>query len=130
MAADDGVATGAKKRGAKAAEGVTSTARKAGRTAKKTAGKTTGTARAVRAAKAGRVDEAKEIVDEAGLDEGVAAKAVEKAEDRHYQVEVNKRALSVNALTKTLNERWENGWALAHILEQRGNTVLVFERRQ
>lgn len=130
MATDDGVAAGAKKRAAKAAEGVTSTARKAGRTAKKAAGKTTGTARAVRAARAGRVDEAREIVEDVGLDEGVAAKAVVEAEERHYQVEVNKRAVSVNGLTKALNERWENGWALAHILEQRGNTVLVFEKRQ
>ncbi len=130
MAADDGVAAGAKKRAAKAAEDVTSTARKAGRTAKKAAGKTTGTARAVRAARAGRVDEARDIVEEVGIDEGVAAKAVEAAEERHYQVEVNKRALSVNGLTKTLNDRWENGWSLAHILEQRGNTVLVFEKRQ
>ena len=130
MAADDGVAAGAKKRASKAAKEVTTTARKAGRTAKKAAGRTTGTARAVRAARAGRVEEARQVVEEAGLDEGVAAKAVETAEERHYQVEVNKRGLSVTALTKTLNERWENGWALAHILEQRGNTVLVFEKRQ
>jgi hypothetical protein len=47
----------------------------------------------------------------------------------HYQVEVNKRGLSVKSLTKTLNARWENGWRLAHMLEQRGNTVLVFEKR-
>lgn len=130
MAADDGVAAGTKKRASKAAKEVTTTARKAGRTAKKAAGRTTGTARAVRAARAGRVEEARQVVEEAGLDEGVAAKAVETAEERHYQVEVNKRGLSVTALTKTLNERWENGWALAHILEQRGNTVLVFEKRQ
>src|SRR5215210_1329958 len=129
MAAKDGVAAGAKKRAAKAAEGVGKKARKAGQTAKKAAGKTTGTARAVRAAKAGRIDEAREIVDDVGLDDGVATKAVEAAEERHYQVEVNKRALSVAGLTKTLNERWDNGWALAHILEQRGNTVLVFEKR-
>ena len=42
---------------------------------------------------------------------------------------VNKRGLSVAALTKTLNERWENGWQLAHAFEQRGNTVLVFAKR-
>ena len=130
MAADDGVAAGAKKQAARAAESVTTTARKARKTVKKAAGRTTGTARAVRAAKAGRVDEAREIVDEAGIDEGIASKAVEKVEDQHYQVEVNKRALSVNGLTKALNERWDNGWALAHNLEQRGNTVLVFEKRQ
>ena len=129
MAADDGVATAAKKKAGKAVEGAASTARKAGKTATSAAEKTAGTARAVRAAKAGRVDEAREIVEEVGLEDGLAAKAVAKAEDRHYQVEVNKRALSANGLTKALNERWESGWKLAHVLEQRGNTVLVFEKR-
>ena len=59
----------------------------------------------------------------------MATNAIEEAEGLHYQVEVNKRALSVSALTKTLNDRWANGWRLAHMLEQRGNTVLVFEKR-
>ena len=58
-----------------------------------------------------------------------AAKAVTKDEPLHYDAVVNKRGLSVAALTKTLNGRWEDGWRLAHVLEQRGNTVLVFERR-
>jgi|GEM_PF-3660067 len=33
------------------------------------------------------------------------------------------------ALTKVLNQRWDTGWRLAHLIEQRGNTVLVFEKR-
>ncbi len=57
------------------------------------------------------------------------AGAIARADALHYDVEVNKRGLSTKALTKTLNERWENGWRLAHVLEQRGNTVLVFEKR-
>lgn len=60
---------------------------------------------------------------------GAAAKAVTSEEPLHYEAVVNKRGLSVAALTKTLNGRWEDGWRLAHVLEQRGNTVLVFERR-
>lgn len=58
-----------------------------------------------------------------------AAAAVARTEPLHYDVEVNKRGLSVKALTRTLNERWEDGWRLAHLVEQRGNTVLVFEKR-
>ena len=74
------------------------------------------------------VEEAREIATDAGPD-GAAADAIAAVDAMQYQVEVNKRGLSVTALTKTLNERWENGWRLAHILEQRGNTVLVFEKR-
>ena len=64
-----------------------------------------------------------------GTAKATAAGAIAKGEPLHYDVEVNKRGLSTKALTKTLNERWENGWRLAHVLEQRGNTVLVFEKR-
>lgn len=88
-----------------------------------------GGARATRAAKAGMVEDARQVAAEAGA-QSAAAEAIAEAEAMHYQVEVNKRGLSVKALTKTLNARWENGWRLAHMLEQRGNTVLVFEKRQ
>ncbi|MDP9388737.1 MAG: hypothetical protein M3Q48_12690 [Actinomycetota bacterium] len=71
----------------------------------------------------------KDIAAEGELGQGVANRAIAEVEALHYQVEVNKRGLSVTALTKTLNDRWENGWRLAHMLEQRGNTVLVFEKR-
>lgn len=84
--------------------------------------------RATRAAKAGLVEDARELARDAGPD-SAAAEAVAAVDTMQYQVEVNKRSLSVKALTKTLNGRWENGWRLAHILEQRGNTVLVFEKR-
>ena len=75
---------------------------KAAATVKRSAKKVTGTERATKAA---------------------------RAEALHHEVEVNKRGLSVKSLTRTLNERWDNGWRLAHLLEQRGNTVLVFEKR-
>ena len=106
------------------------TAAKAGGTAKGTAAKVRGTAKAVRAARAGKVDEARQAVEDAALDEeGLAAKAVAQAEEMHYQVVVNKRGFNAGNLSKALNERWYSGWRLAHILEQRGNTVLVFEKR-
>lgn len=102
---------------------------KATTTVKRSAKKATGTAKATTAAKGGRVVDARKAATEAELGDGVAAAAIAKAEALHYDVEVNKRGLSVRALTKSLNERWDNGWRLAHLLEQRGNTVLVFEKR-
>ena len=132
MAAGDGArqtAETAKASTRKATKAVKSTAGKATKTAKETARKAAATAKATRAARSGRVVEAKDIAAEADLEEGVATRAIEGADDLHYQVVVNKRGLSTNALTKTLNERRDNGWRLAHVLEQRGNTVLVFEQR-
>ncbi|HET9444265.1 MAG TPA: hypothetical protein VFO65_13125 [Acidimicrobiales bacterium] len=111
-------ATAKAAKAAEAAEAVAKPARKAA-----------GTVRATRAARSGRAEEAKAIAADADLGDGVAGRAIAESESLHYQVEVNKRALSVNGLTKTLNDRWDNGWRLAHIIEQRGNTVLVFERR-
>jgi hypothetical protein len=108
-----------------------STATQAGSAVKDTAGKARSTAKAVRAARAGKVDEARQAVEEADLDsEGMAAKAVAEAEEMHYQVVVNKRGFNARSLSKALNERWDSGWRLGHILEQRGNTVLVFEKRE
>ena len=46
-----------------------------------------------------------------------------------YLVEVNKNDLNVRAMTAHLNSKWKDGWRLAHVFEQNGNTVTVFERR-
>ena len=124
----------AKESAAKAADSVGKVATSAKSTTAEAAGKVKGStkravagARATKKAKAGMVEDAKQIAGQAGA--AAAADAISEADAMHYQVEVNKRGLSVTALTKTLNDRWDNGWRLAHILEQRGNTVLVFEKR-
>ncbi len=96
--------------------------------AKRSTKKAVGGVRATRKAKAGMVEDARQIARESGA-QAAARDAIAEAEAMHYQVEVNKRGLSVTALTKALNERWANGWRLAHVFEQRGNTVLVFEKR-
>ena len=114
---------------AKAATKTKAAPAKAAKAAKQSATRAAGTVRAAKAAKQGRVRDAAAIAAEVGLDDGVAAKAIAEAEALHYDVEVNKRGLSVSALTKTLNARWENGWRVLHIFEQRGNTVVVFEKR-
>ncbi|HEV3400407.1 MAG TPA: hypothetical protein VG078_01180 [Acidimicrobiales bacterium] len=96
--------------------------------ARKTTRRAVGGVRATRAAKAGMIEDARQVAEDTGA-ESAAAEAIAEAAMLHYQVEVNKRGLSVAALTKVLNARWDNGWRLAHMIEQRGNTVLVFERR-
>lgn len=35
----------------------------------------------------------------------------------------------MQVLTNQLNHRWDQGWRLAHIYEQAGNTCMIFERR-
>jgi hypothetical protein len=49
--------------------------------------------------------------------------------DNQYCVEVNKNDLNVGRMASQLNSKWRDGWRLAHVLEQKGNTVMVFERR-
>ncbi len=125
-------ASGAVKKSARrAAATVQESADKAAATTKGRARKAAATVRARRAARSGLVEDARQIAEQADLDDkGAAAHAIEKVEAQHYDVVVNKRGLSVKALTTTLNERWENGWSLAHVFEQRGNTVLVFQKRE
>ncbi len=128
MAATDAApkaARTAKDSASRAAMRTKATTGKAAKAAKDSATKAAATVRAARAAREGRVKEARAIATEADLDD----KAIAELENLHYQVEVNKRGLSVSSLTATLNQRWDNGWRLAHMLEQRGNTVLVFEKR-
>lgn len=111
---------------ASSAKAVTS---KAATKVRKSTKKAVASTRATRAAKAGMVEDARQIAAAADAEDAVA-EAISEAEEMHYQAEVNKRGLSVTALTKTLNARWANGWRLAHVLEQRGNTVMIYEKRQ
>ena len=48
--------------------------------------------------------------------------------DDHYEAEVNRGDLNMRSFSDTLNDRWRDGWRLAHIFEQGGNTVMVWER--
>lgn len=45
-----------------------------------------------------------------------------------FDVVVNKNSLSVKMLGPALAKRLQDGWTLAHIFEQDGNTVMVFQR--
>lgn len=45
----------------------------------------------------------------------------------HYDTEVNKGAVNMTVLKGRLAVRYREGYRLAHVLEQGGNTVMVFE---
>jgi hypothetical protein len=42
---------------------------------------------------------------------------------------VNEGGINMMLFGRQLNSRWEQGWRLAHVFEQAGNTVIVWERR-
>lgn len=46
----------------------------------------------------------------------------------HFEAEVNKGSINMNAFTNSLNARFENGYRPLHIIEQNGNTMVVWER--
>lgn len=45
----------------------------------------------------------------------------------HYDTEVNKGSINMAAWKQSLNRRYQQGYRLAHVYSQDGNTVLVFE---
>ena len=46
----------------------------------------------------------------------------------HYEATVNKGDINMRGLTDEMNDRFENGWRLAHVVEQSGNTLFIWER--
>lgn len=47
----------------------------------------------------------------------------------HYVTEVNKGSINMGRWQAKLNEMYSKGYKLAHVVEQDGNTVQVFEHR-
>jgi hypothetical protein len=45
-----------------------------------------------------------------------------------YQTEVNKGSINMRSWSSDLSKKGADGWRLAHVFEQSGNTVMVFER--
>ncbi|QYG94988.1 hypothetical protein HC251_22845 [Iamia sp. SCSIO 61187] len=45
-----------------------------------------------------------------------------------YHAEVNKGSINMRSLTGDLNKKGADGWRLAHVYSQDGNTILIFER--
>jgi len=51
-----------------------------------------------------------------------------KAGGPHYEIEVNKGSTNMGVFQKAANDRHDNGYNIAHVYEQDGNTVVVWER--
>jgi hypothetical protein len=47
----------------------------------------------------------------------------------HYDATVNRGSLSMGSFTKEMNKRWDDGWQVAHVFMQEGNTIVIWERR-
>ena len=45
-----------------------------------------------------------------------------------YSTAVNKKSLNMTWFERTLNSKAVEAWRLAHVFEQDGNTVMVFDR--
>ncbi len=46
----------------------------------------------------------------------------------HYEAEVNRGSLNMRSFTNDLNKRYQNGWRLAFVFSQEGNTIIVWEK--
>lgn len=47
----------------------------------------------------------------------------------HYDATVNRGSLNMGSFTKEMNKRWDDGWQVAQVFMQEGNTIVVWERR-
>lgn len=46
----------------------------------------------------------------------------------HYETEVNKGDINMNALQRKLNDRFPDGWKLAHVVSEAENMIFIWER--
>ena len=46
----------------------------------------------------------------------------------HYEIEVNEGSVNMKKFTSVANERHANGYRMAHVYMQQGNTIVVWER--
>jgi hypothetical protein len=51
-----------------------------------------------------------------------------KAGGPTYEIEVNEGSVNVGRFEKAANDRAANGYRMAHVIEQDGNTIVVWER--
>jgi len=46
----------------------------------------------------------------------------------HYEIEVNEGSVNMKKFASAANERHDNGYRMAHVYSQEGNTIVVWER--
>ncbi len=57
-----------------------------------------------------------------------AARRRDPAMRYEYDTQVNKGDINMRSLASDLNARGGDGWRLAHVYSQGGNTILIYER--
>lgn len=58
---------------------------------------------------------------------GIATATTGQCVGDHYETQVNKGSIRMQSFESLLNSRYAKGYRLAHVFEQDGNTVMVFE---
>jgi hypothetical protein len=46
----------------------------------------------------------------------------------HYEIEVNEGSVNMKKFTAVANDRHNNGYRMAHVFSQEGNTIVVWEK--
>jgi hypothetical protein len=46
----------------------------------------------------------------------------------HYEIEVNEGSVNMKKFSSAANERHANGYRMAHVFMQEGNTIVVWEK--
>ena len=46
----------------------------------------------------------------------------------HYEIEVNEGSVNMKRFAQMANERHVNGYRIAHVFMQEGNTIVVWEK--
>ena len=46
----------------------------------------------------------------------------------HYEIEVNEGSVNMKRFEKAANDRFANGYRMAQVYSQEGNTIVVWER--
>lgn len=50
------------------------------------------------------------------------------ANGAHYEIEVNEGSVNMKKFEQAANERHSNGYRMAHVFSQQGNTIVVWEK--
>ncbi len=75
----------------------------------------------------GFMGDVKKINEAKAANQARAEAAREACGGDHYVTEVNKGSLNMRTWQAHINQMHQDGYRLAHVLEQDGNTVQVFE---
>ena len=75
----------------------------------------------------GFMDDVRKINEGKAANTEAAAAAAANCGGDHYVTEVNKGSINMSSWQRHLNDMYQRGYRLVHVLEQDKNTVQVFE---